>query len=62
MLEACGDDLTRENLMRQVSNIHDLHLPLQLPKVKLNTTPDDFAAYNALELQRFDGEKWVNID
>ncbi|MFT4099970.1 MAG: ABC transporter substrate-binding protein [Burkholderiaceae bacterium] len=62
VLEACGDDLTRKNLMKQVANIHDVHLPLHLPKVALKTTPDDFAAFRALQLQKFDGKKWVSVD
>jgi branched-chain amino acid transport system substrate-binding protein len=62
VLEACGDDLTRENLMKQVGDIHDIHLPLHLPKVVLKTTPQDFSVYKAMQLQRFDGKNWVDVD
>lgn len=62
VLEACGDNITRENLMNQVSNIHDVHLPLHLPKTVLRTTKDDFSAFKSLQLQRFDGQKWTDID
>lgn len=62
VLEAYGDDLTRENLMRQVANIHDVRLPLHLAKVVLKTTPTDFAAFRSLQLQQFDGKKWANVD
>lgn len=62
VLEGCGDDLTRENVMRQVANIHDIHLPMHLPGIKLETTPQDFAAFKSLQLQRFDGEKWTPLD
>lgn len=62
VLESCGDNLTRENLMKQVADIHDVHLPLHLPKVVLKTTKDDFGAFKALQLQRFDGQRWVDLD
>ncbi len=62
VLEKCGDDLTRENLMKQAADIHDVHLPLHLPKVVLKTSPTDFAAFKTLQLQRFDGARWVDLD
>ncbi len=62
VLESCGDDLTRENIMKHVANIHDVHLPMQLPHIVLKTTPDDFGIYKSLQLQRFDGKNWVDID
>lgn len=62
VLKSCGDDLTRENVMKQVSNIHDIHLSLHLPKIVLKTTPQDFAAFQSLQLQRFDGGRWVDVD
>jgi len=62
VLEKCGDDITRENLMKQVADIHDLHLPLHLPSIILKTTAADFGAFRSLQLQRFDGARWVNLD
>jgi branched-chain amino acid transport system substrate-binding protein len=62
ILKACGDELTRENLMKQVSKINDVHVPLHLPKVVLRTAPDDLSAFKALQLQRFDGQKWVDVE
>ncbi len=62
ILEQCGDNLTRENLMKQIADIHDVHLPLHLPKVVLKTTKDDFGAFKALQLQRFDGQRWIDVD
>ena len=62
VLKSCGDDLTRENVMKQVSNIHDIHLSMHLPKIVLKTTPQDFAAFQSLQLQRFDGSRWVDVD
>ncbi len=62
VLEKCGDDLTRENLMKQAADIHDVHLPLHLPKVVLKTSATDFGAFKTLQLQRFDGARWVDLD
>lgn len=62
VLEKCGDDLTRENLMKQVADIHGVHLPLHLPTIVLKTSPADFAAFKTLQLQRFDGARWVDLD
>lgn len=62
VLEKCGDDLRRENLMKQVADIHDVHLPLHLPSIVLKTTPADFGAFRTLQLQRFDGARWVDLN
>ena len=62
ILKACGDDLTRENVMRQVGSINHVKLSLHLPKVVLKTTSTDFSAFKALQLQRFDGARWVDLE
>jgi ABC-type branched-subunit amino acid transport system substrate-binding protein len=54
----CGDDLSRENIMRQATSIKNLVLPLALPGVKINTSPTDYRMIRQLQLQRFDGEHW----
>jgi branched-chain amino acid transport system substrate-binding protein len=59
VLKQCGDDVTRENVMRQAANIKDLELPLALPGVKVNTGPNDFFPIEQLQLMRFDGKRWV---
>lgn len=58
VLTLCGDNLTRDNVMRQAANIKDLELPMLLPGIKLNTSPTDFYPIQQLQLQKFDGEKW----
>ena len=58
VLKACGDDLTRENVMRQAANIKNLELGGLLPGVKVNTSATDFAPISQLQLMRFKGEKW----
>ena len=39
VLKQCGDDLSRENIMKQATNLKDLELPLLLPGIKVNTSP-----------------------
>ncbi|MGH7097882.1 MAG: ABC transporter substrate-binding protein [Stellaceae bacterium] len=59
VLKACGDDLTRENVMKQAANIHHLSMPMLLPGITVNTSPTDFAPVKQVQLARFDGERWV---
>jgi branched-chain amino acid transport system substrate-binding protein len=59
ILKQCGDDLTRENVMKQAANLKNLELPLYLPGIKTNTTPRDYRVIKQMYLMRFDGKKWV---
>jgi ABC-type branched-subunit amino acid transport system substrate-binding protein len=59
VLRACGDDLTRENLMKQATSLRDVVLDTSLPGVKINTGPDDYLLVEQLQLARFDGKRWV---
>jgi branched-chain amino acid transport system substrate-binding protein len=58
VLKASGDNLTRENIMKQAANIHDLKLPMLLPGIAVSTSADDFAPIKQMQLQKFDGETW----
>jgi ABC-type branched-subunit amino acid transport system substrate-binding protein len=58
VLKQCGDDLTRENVMKQAANLRDFRTEVLLPGVKINTSPTDFAPISQLQLMRFKGEKW----
>ncbi|MBV9561851.1 MAG: ABC transporter substrate-binding protein [Bradyrhizobium sp.] len=58
VLKQCGDDLTRENVMRQAANLKDFRTEVLLPGVMVNTGPSDFAPISQLQLMRFKGEKW----
>jgi branched-chain amino acid transport system substrate-binding protein len=58
VLKQCGDDLSRENIMRQAANIKDLELPMLLPGIRVNTSADDFRPIRQMQLSRFDGESW----
>jgi len=59
VLKACGDDLTRENVMRQAANLRNLELPMLLPGISINTSPTDFSPIGEMQLARFDGKRWV---
>jgi branched-chain amino acid transport system substrate-binding protein len=58
VLKACGDDLTRENIMKQAASIKDLELGGLLPGIKVNTSASDFAPLSQLRLMRFKGDTW----
>ena len=58
VLEQCGDDLSRENIMKQATNLHDLELPTLLPGIKLNTSPTNYHPIRQLQLQRWTGSSW----
>jgi branched-chain amino acid transport system substrate-binding protein len=58
VLKACGDDLTRANIMKQAASIKNLELGGLLPGVKVNTSATDFAPISQLQLMKFKGETW----
>jgi branched-chain amino acid transport system substrate-binding protein len=58
VLKQCGDDLTRENIMKQAANIKGFRPEMLLPGITINTSPTDFAPIDQLQLMRFKGEKW----
>jgi len=61
VLKQCGDNLTRENVMRQAANLKNFQLPLARPGVAVNTSPADFNVFKSMQLQRFDGKQWVGF-
>ena len=58
VLKASGNDLTRDNVMKQAASVHDLKLPMLLPGITVSTGPDDFAPLKQMQLQKFDGTGW----
>jgi branched-chain amino acid transport system substrate-binding protein len=58
VLQMCGDDLTRANVMKQAASLKDFEPDTLLPGVKINTSATDFAPIEQLRMQRFKGEKW----
>jgi branched-chain amino acid transport system substrate-binding protein len=61
-LKQCGDDLTRENLLKQATSMRGQHYKMMLPGIQLNTTPEDYAPYQSLRMARFEGSSWKLID
>jgi branched-chain amino acid transport system substrate-binding protein len=61
ILKQCGDELARDNLLRQATDIKDLQLPMLLPGIKINTSPSDYLPIEQAQLMRFDGERWVRF-
>lgn len=62
VLEQCGDDLTRENVMRQAATLKDVKLPMLLPGIVINTSADDYAVLKQSRLAQFDGKRWAVIE
>ena len=58
VLKQCGDNLTRENVMKQAAGVTDLELGGLLPGIKVNTSATDFAPLSQLQLMRFKGDTW----
>jgi branched-chain amino acid transport system substrate-binding protein len=58
VLKACGDDLTRENIMKQAASLHDVKMPMLLPGITLSTSATDFAPVKQMQLEKFDGTTW----
>jgi branched-chain amino acid transport system substrate-binding protein len=58
VLRNCGDDLTRENIMKQAASIRDFAPSTFLPGIRINTSATDFAPIEQLQLMKFKGERW----
>jgi branched-chain amino acid transport system substrate-binding protein len=61
VLEQCGDDLTRENVMRQAAALEAYQMPALLPGIRISTGPWDFRPIKQLRLMQFDGRTWQPI-
>jgi branched-chain amino acid transport system substrate-binding protein len=61
VLKQCNGDFSRENVMRQATNLHDLQLPTLLPGIKVNTSPTNYHPIKALQMLRWDGKTWVRF-
>jgi branched-chain amino acid transport system substrate-binding protein len=58
VLKQCGDNLTRDNIMRQAASMKDYRVDTLLPKITISTSASDFAPIEAVQLQRFNGKQW----
>jgi branched-chain amino acid transport system substrate-binding protein len=61
ILRNCGNDLSRENVLKQATNLKNVELPLLLPGVTANYSPDDYTPIRKARMVKFDGAKWVTI-
>ena len=58
VLKQCGNDLSRENIMRQATSIKDLEIPTLLPGIKVSTAPNNFHPIRAMQLTKWSGKTW----
>jgi branched-chain amino acid transport system substrate-binding protein len=58
VLKRCGDDLTRENVMKQATSLKNVQLDLSLPGIVVNTSPTDYRVNKQLQMMKFNGERW----
>ncbi|WP_187435076.1 ABC transporter substrate-binding protein [Bradyrhizobium cytisi] len=58
VLKQCGDDLSRENIMRQAASLQDYHPSVALPNIGMNTSPDSYLPIKQMRLVQFDGRSW----
>ena len=58
VLQKCGDNLTRDNVMKQATSLKDVVLDLSLPGILANTSPTDYRVNKQLQMMRFNGERW----
>ncbi|MDT7838839.1 ABC transporter substrate-binding protein [Aquabacterium sp. OR-4] len=61
VLQQCNGDFSRRNIMAQANNLKDLENPILLPGIKINTSPSDHRPLEQMQLQRFDGKRWVRF-
>ena len=58
VLKQCGDNLTRENVMKQAANLKDFTSDMLLPGITINTSADDYFPIEQMQLMRFNGQAW----
>ena len=58
VLKQCGGDFSRENIMKQANNLHDVESPVLLPGLKINTSPTNHHPVRAMQLERWNGKSW----
>ena len=61
VLKQAGNDLSRENIMRQATNLRAVELPMLLPGIRVDTSPTDYYPIQQLQLMRWDGKRWVRF-
>jgi branched-chain amino acid transport system substrate-binding protein len=61
VLTRCGEDLTRENLMRQAASISHMEAPILLPGISLSTSTTNYRPIRQIQMLTFDGKQWVRV-
>jgi len=62
VLKQAGNELSRDNLIKQATTLKGVTLPMLLPGTTLSNTPEDYRAYHGFQLSRFDGKGWVKVE
>ena len=58
VLEQAGDDLSRENIMKEAANLQEVRVPMLLPGITISTSPTDFYPIESMQLSKFNGKNW----
>jgi hypothetical protein len=58
ILQQCGDDVTRENIMKQATSLKNVVGSLSLPGMVINTSPTDYRINKQMQMMKFNGERW----
>jgi branched-chain amino acid transport system substrate-binding protein len=61
-IKQCGDDLTRENLLKQATSMKGQRFKMMLPGIMLSSTPEDYTPYQSLRMAKFEGNSWKLLD
>jgi len=61
VLKQCGNELSRENIMKQAASLKNFAPPMLLPGITVNTSPTDFSPIKQMQLEQFDGKIWVLV-
>jgi hypothetical protein len=59
VLKQCGNDFSRDNVMKQAANLKNFEVPTLLPGIKINTSPTDYYPIQQMQLEKWDGKTWV---
>ena len=59
VLKQCGNDLSRENVMKEAANLKNFDVPTLLPGIKINTGQKDYYPIKQMQLEKWDGKTWV---
>ena len=61
VLKAAGDDLSRENILKQMTSLKEFQAPMLLPGITMSMSPDNYNLFRKIQLLRFDGKRWVPV-